>query len=63
VIDIVDKHPVLKKHFKSRKKVYEEAGGKIQKYDPKVLNITPPDEEDVMAKKPVKRLLKTTAKK
>jgi len=41
VIDIVDKHPVLKKHFKSRKKIYEEAGGEIENYNPKVVDLTP----------------------
>lgn len=41
VIDIVDKHPVLKKHFKSRKKVYEEAGGSIELYDPRIIDLTP----------------------
>lgn len=44
VIDIVDKHPVLKRHFMSRKKVYEAAGGKIQKYNPKICDLTPRQE-------------------
>lgn len=30
VIDIVDRHPILKKHFQSRKKIYEESGGRIE---------------------------------
>ena len=29
VIDILDSHPLLRKHFKSREQVYKEAGGKI----------------------------------
>jgi superfamily II DNA or RNA helicase len=29
VIDIVDQHPILKRHFHTRKRVYEEAGGTI----------------------------------
>lgn len=29
IVDIVDKHPILKKHFNSRKKIYEESGGRI----------------------------------
>lgn len=41
VVDIVDNHPVLKKHFQSRKKIYEAAGGTIRKYDPRILNLTP----------------------
>ena len=32
IIDIVDKHPILKKHFNSRKKIYEESGGTIQHF-------------------------------
>ena len=31
VIDIVDDHPILMKHFNSRRKIYKEAGGTIQK--------------------------------
>lgn len=31
VIDIVDNHPILMKHFNSRRKIYKEAGGKIEK--------------------------------
>lgn len=30
IIDIVDRHPILKKHFNSRKKIYEESGGRIE---------------------------------
>ena len=30
IIDIVDKHPILKKHFNSRRRIYEECGGRIQ---------------------------------
>jgi len=30
VIDFVDKHPILKKHFLSRKKVYEQCGGVVK---------------------------------
>jgi len=30
IVDIVDRHPILKKHFNSRKKIYEESGGKIE---------------------------------
>jgi superfamily II DNA or RNA helicase len=33
VFDLVDEHSSLKRHFAARKKVYEEAGGKIIKYD------------------------------
>lgn len=29
VVDILDSHPLLRKHFKSRENVYKEAGGKI----------------------------------
>jgi len=29
VIDLVDDHPILKRHFTSRKKIYQEAGGTI----------------------------------
>ena len=32
VFDIIDKHPILKKHFSTRKKVYEESGGVIKKF-------------------------------
>jgi superfamily II DNA or RNA helicase len=32
VFDLVDKHSILKKHFSTRKKVYEESGGVIKKY-------------------------------
>jgi superfamily II DNA or RNA helicase len=32
IVDIVDKHPILKKHFNSRKKIYEESGGTIQHF-------------------------------
>lgn len=31
IVDIVDDHPVLHKHFRTRKKVYKECGGKIVK--------------------------------
>lgn len=31
IIDIVDDHPLLKNHFRERKKIYVEAGGKIQR--------------------------------
>lgn len=31
VIDIVDDHPILMKHFHSRRKIYKETGGVIQK--------------------------------
>lgn len=31
IIDIVDEHPVLKRHFSSRRKVYQRCGGTIQK--------------------------------
>ena len=31
VIDIVDSHPILMKHFNSRRKIYKETGGVIQK--------------------------------
>ena len=31
IIDIVDNHPVLMKHFSSRKKVYKSCGGIIKK--------------------------------
>ena len=31
IIDIVDDHPLLKNHFRERKKIYIEAGGKIQR--------------------------------
>ena len=41
VIDIVDKHSVLRKHFQSRKKIYEEAGGTIEVYDPRIVDLTP----------------------
>lgn len=41
VIDIVDKHPVLRKHFQSRKRVYEDAGGTIEPYDPRIVDLTP----------------------
>ena len=30
IIDMVDRHPILKKHFQSRKKIYEESGGRIE---------------------------------
>jgi superfamily II DNA or RNA helicase len=40
IIDIVDNHPVLKKHFKSRKIIYEQAGGKIQKYNTNYLDLS-----------------------
>ena len=30
IVDIVDRHPVLKKHFNSRKKIYEASGGRIE---------------------------------
>jgi superfamily II DNA or RNA helicase len=30
VIDFVDRHPILKKHFQSRKKVYEQSGGVVR---------------------------------
>jgi len=33
VIDIVDEHPILKKHWMTRKDVYLEHGGKIKKLD------------------------------
>lgn len=39
IIDIVDNHPVLKKHFKSRKIIYQQAGGKIDKYHPDILDL------------------------
>lgn len=32
VFDLVDNHPVLKRHFLTRKKVYQEAGGEIKNY-------------------------------
>lgn len=35
VIDIVDQHPILKRHFKTRQKIYENAGGIISPYTPK----------------------------
>lgn len=41
VIDIVDKHAVLRKHFQSRKRVYEDAGGTIELYDPRIVDLTP----------------------
>lgn len=31
IIDIVDEHPVLKRHFSSRRKVYQRCGGTIRK--------------------------------
>lgn len=31
IIDIVDKHPILNKHFSSRKKTYLQCGGRIKK--------------------------------
>jgi len=55
VVDIVDRHPVLKRHFASRKKIYIDAGGKIEKFDPKILDITP--EEDRIVEAPPVRLL------
>ena len=33
IIDIVDDHPVLRKHFLSRQKVYRKCGGVVQKID------------------------------
>jgi superfamily II DNA or RNA helicase len=30
IVDIVDEHPSLKRHFRTRKKVYEDAGGTIR---------------------------------
>jgi superfamily II DNA or RNA helicase len=32
VFDLVDDHPTLKRHFATRKSIYLEAGGKIEKY-------------------------------
>ena len=31
IVDIVDKHPILNKHFSSRKKTYLQCGGRIKK--------------------------------
>ena len=31
VVDLIDNHPVLKKHAKNREQVYRESGGKIRK--------------------------------
>lgn len=39
IVDIVDHHPVLKKHFKSRRVIYQQAGGKIEKYHPDFLDL------------------------
>jgi superfamily II DNA or RNA helicase len=33
VFDLVDDHPTLKRHFATRKKIYLESGGKIEKYN------------------------------
>jgi len=30
IVDLVDEHPSLKRHFRTRKKVYEEAGGTVR---------------------------------
>jgi superfamily II DNA or RNA helicase len=32
IVDIVDRHPILKKHFQSRKKIYEMSGGRIENF-------------------------------
>ena len=31
VVDIVDDHPILWKHYRTRSKIYRECGGKIKK--------------------------------
>jgi superfamily II DNA or RNA helicase len=31
IIDIVDEHPILKRHFTSRRKIYKKCGGTIEK--------------------------------
>ena len=31
ILDIVDDHPVLQKHFRTRQKIYKECGGKVIK--------------------------------
>ena len=36
IVDIVDNHPLLRKHFKNRETVYIEAGGKIEKVNEKL---------------------------
>lgn len=33
IFDLVDNHPSLKRHFSTRKAIYEESGGKIEKYE------------------------------
>jgi superfamily II DNA or RNA helicase len=38
IFDIVDKHPILQKHWQSRRKVYIEAGGKIKRVSKENLN-------------------------
>jgi hypothetical protein len=32
VFDVVDNHPTLKRHFRTRKQVYEESGGVIKNF-------------------------------
>jgi len=32
VSDLLDENPILKRHFATRKKVYQEAGGTIENY-------------------------------
>lgn len=39
IFDIVDKNPILKNHFRTRKKVYEEVGGQILKFEDSYPNI------------------------
>lgn len=46
IIDLVDRHPILKRHFQSRRIIYEASGGRIQSYHPDMVQLPPPDPFD-----------------